>query len=181
MTCNICFKPNAFIRTNQGIVWALCVFYTRDLSDFIHEKQEYVWPYMQKCSNSTRLNGWMQSKQTGEKQVDKLIERGIMSGWTATENFWLDDIEWLKSWRKFLNSFCSFSLIHKQEKKLVNEGTTTIHVVKWVRSWKKNYLLLETQSKAKCLTMQIFNLHFALNFVKVSVLSVMRNMYNVAW
>lgn len=46
---------------------------------------------------------------------------------------------------------------------------------------KKNYLLLETQSKAKCLTMQIFNLHFALNFVKVSVLSVMRNMYNVAW
>ena len=73
---------------------------------------------MQKCSNSTRLNGWMHSKQTGEKQVDKLIGRGIMSGWTATENFWLDDIEWLKSWRKFLNSFCSFSLIHKQEKNL---------------------------------------------------------------
>ena len=42
-------------------------------------------------------------------------------------------------------------------------------------------LILETQSKAKCLTMQIFNLHFALNFVKVSVLSVMRYMYNVAW
>lgn len=73
-------------------------------------------------------------------------------------------------------------LTHSQaRKKLVNEGTTTIHVVKWVRSWKKNYLLLETQSKAKCLAMQIFNLNFALNFVKVSVLSVLRYMYNVAW
>jgi len=128
----------------------LCVFYTRDLSYFIHEKQEYVWPYMQKCSNGTHLNGWMHSKQTGEKQVDKLIERGIMSGWTAAENFWLDEVEWLKSWRKFLNSFCSFSLIltHSQTRnKLVNEGTTTIHVVKWVRSWKKTACSLKLKAK----------------------------------
>lgn len=132
---------------------------------------------MQKCSNSTRLNGWMHSKQTGEKQIDKLIGRGIMSGWTATENFWLDDIEWLKSWRKFFEQLLLILTHSQARKKLVNEGTTTIHVVKWVGSWRKNYLLLETQSKAKCLTMQIFNLHFALNFVKVSVLSVMRYIY----
>ena len=48
-----------------------------------------------------RLNGWMHSKQTGEKQVDKLKGRGIrvveqlqktfdwmrLNGWRAEENF----------------------------------------------------------------------------------------------
>ena len=60
--------------------------------------------YMRKCSNGTYLNGWKPSKQTGEKQVDKLIEMGIMSGWATSENFWLDEVEWLKSWRKFWTS-----------------------------------------------------------------------------
>ena len=95
------FQAQCLHQNKSGNCVGLCVFYTRDLSYFIHEKQEYVWPYMQKCSNSTRLNGWMHSKQTGEKQVDKLKGRGIrvveqlqktfdwmrLNGWRAEENF----------------------------------------------------------------------------------------------
>lgn len=180
MTFNICFKPNAFIRTNQGIVWAMYVLYTRDLSYFIHEKQEYVWPYMQKCSCGTRLNGWMHSKQTGEKQVDKLKGRGIrvveqlqktfdwmrLNGWRAEENFWT----------AFAHSHSFTNKKQTCEWRHNNNSRGQVGKI-----MKKNCLLLETQSKAKSLTMQIFNLHFVLNFVKVSVLSILRYMYNVAW
>ena len=118
---------------------------------------------------------WLDAQQANRRETSRQADRKGYHEWLNSYRKLLAGWHWMAEELKKIFEQLLLILTHSQaRKKLVNEGTTTIHVVKWVRSWKKNYLLLETQSKAKCLTMQIFNLHFALNFVKVSLLSVMR-------
>lgn len=127
------FQAQALHQNKSGnCVSCMCFFYQRFELFYTWKTRVKVWPYLWKCSSGTHFNGRMHSKQTGEKQVDKLIERGIMSGWTAAENVSL------YGWRaeeNFWTSQLLLILTHSQTRnKLLNEATTTIHVVKWVRS-----------------------------------------------